>query len=33
MRGDKAGPVNLNIIFTKKESFLKIQAVVLNLLI
>jgi hypothetical protein len=32
MRGDKAGPVNLDKTFTKKEGFLKTQVVVLNLL-
>ena len=31
-RGDKAGPVDLDKIFTKEEGFLKTQAVVLNLL-
>ena len=32
VRGNKAGPVNLDETFTKEEGFLKTQAVVLNLL-
>ena len=31
-KGDKKGPINLDILFTKKEGFSKTQAVVLNLL-
>ena len=31
-RGNKAGPVNLDVTFTKEEGFSKTQAVVLNLL-